>query len=82
MAQVALAWLVDRPAVTSVILGARSTEQLTDNLGAAGLHLDDSEVAALDAASDPGAADYPYGGPGIHQRGRTVDLAGWLADAP
>jgi len=82
MAQVALAWLVDRPAVTSVILGARPTEQLTDNLGAAGLHLDEAEVAALDAASDPGAADYPYGGPGIHQRGRTVDLVGWLADAP
>ena len=82
MAQVALAWLVDRPAVTSVILGARTTEQLTDNLGIAGLHLDEAEAAALDAASDPGAADYPYGGPGIHQRGRTVDLVGWLADAP
>ena len=39
MAQVALAWLVDRPAVTSVILGARTLEQLDDNLGAAGLHL-------------------------------------------
>ena len=78
MAQVALAWLVDRPAVTSVILGARTTEQLTDNLGAAGLHLDDAETAALDAASDPGAADYPYGDTGIHQRGRTVDPpAGW-----
>jgi aryl-alcohol dehydrogenase-like predicted oxidoreductase len=76
MAQVALAWLVDRPAVTSVILGARSTEQLTDNLGAAGLHLDDSEVAALDAASDPGAADYPYGVFGIEQRHRAVDGAG------
>ena len=37
MAQVALAWLVDRPAVTSVILGARTLEQLEDNLGAAGL---------------------------------------------
>ena len=82
MAQVALAWLADRPAVTSVILGARTTEQLDRQPRAAGLHLDEAEVAALDAASDPGAADYPYGGPGIHQRGRTVDLAGWLADAP
>jgi aryl-alcohol dehydrogenase-like predicted oxidoreductase len=68
MAQVALAWLVDRPAVTSVILGARTTAQLDDNLGAAGLHLSAEETARLDAASDPGAADYPYGGPGIEQR--------------
>ena len=81
MAQVALAWLVDRPAVTSVILGARTTEQLTANLGAAGLHLDEAETARLDAASDPGAADYPYGAPGVHQRGRTVDPAEWLAEA-
>ena len=80
MAQVALAWLVDRPAVTSVILGARTTEQLTANLGAAGLHLDEAETARLDAASDPGAADYPYGAPGVHQRGRTVDPAEWLAE--
>jgi aryl-alcohol dehydrogenase-like predicted oxidoreductase len=70
MAQVALAWLVDRPAVTSVILGARTTAQLDDNLGAAGLRLSVEETARLDAASDPGAADYPYGGPGIEQRSR------------
>ncbi len=82
MAQVALAWLKDRPAVTSVILGARTTEQLTDNLGAADLHLDDEETATLDAASDPGAADYPYGGHGVHQRGRTIDPADWIASAP
>ena len=73
MAQVALAWLVDRPAVTSVILGARTTEQLVDNLGAAGLHLTAEETARLDAASDPGAADYPYGGPGVDQRGRRIE---------
>jgi aryl-alcohol dehydrogenase-like predicted oxidoreductase len=76
MAQVALAWVADRPAVTSVILGARTTEQLTDNLAAAGLHLEQAEVDALDAASDPGAADYPYGVPGIDQRGRTVGPTG------
>ena len=40
MAHVALAWLADRPLVTSVILGARTLEQLQDNLGAAGLHLE------------------------------------------
>lgn len=72
MAQVALAWLHDRPAVTSVILGARSREQVQDNLGAAGLHLSAEETALLDAASDPGAADYPYGVPGQEQRSRTV----------
>ncbi|MGN6523846.1 MAG: aldo/keto reductase, partial [Actinomycetes bacterium] len=73
MAQVALAWLADRPAVTSVILGARTVSQLQDNLGAAGLHLSPEETAALDAASDPQAADYPYGGPGVEQRSRRID---------
>ncbi len=73
MAQVALAWLVDRPAVTSVILGARTTAQLDDNLGAAGLHLTPEETALLDRASDPGAADYPYGGPGTQQRSRRIE---------
>jgi aryl-alcohol dehydrogenase-like predicted oxidoreductase len=72
MAQVALAWLVDRPMVTSVILGARTLEQLEDNLGAAGLHLSEDETAKLDAASDPAAADYPYGGPGTDQRSRVI----------
>jgi aryl-alcohol dehydrogenase-like predicted oxidoreductase len=73
MAQVALAWLRDRPGVSSVILGARTTEQLLDNLGAADVRLDAAETAKLDAASDPGAADYPYGGPGIEQRSRTFN---------
>jgi aryl-alcohol dehydrogenase-like predicted oxidoreductase len=72
MAQVALAWLVDRPIVSSVILGARTVEQLQDNLGAADLHLDADELARLDAASDPAPADYPYGGPGSEQRSRTL----------
>ncbi|CAA9430892.1 MAG: Putative oxidoreductase [uncultured Quadrisphaera sp.] len=72
MAQVALSWLADRPGVTSVILGARTTEQLADDLGAAGLHLDPEETAALDAASDPVPADYPYGGPGRAQRARPI----------
>ncbi|MCW3063179.1 MAG: Aryl-alcohol dehydrogenase, partial [Solirubrobacterales bacterium] len=72
MAQVALAWLVDRPMVTSVILGARTVEQLRDNLGAADLHLDGEDVARLDAASDPAPADYPYGGPGSEQRSRAL----------
>ena len=73
MAQVALAWLVHQPAVTSVILGARTLEQLEDNLGAADLKLAEEDLARLDAASDPGAADYPYGGPGQEQRSRKLE---------
>jgi aryl-alcohol dehydrogenase-like predicted oxidoreductase len=72
MAQVALAWLADRPSVASVILGARTDAQLQDNLGAAGMHLSAEEAGQLDAASDPGAADYPYGRPGIEQRSRAA----------
>ncbi len=72
MAQVALAWVTDRPGVTSTILGARTTEQLEDNLGAAGLHLSQEETGPLAAASDPTAADYPYGGPGVEQRSRQL----------
>ncbi len=72
MAQVALAWLHDRPSMTSVILGARTLEQLRDNLGAAGLHLSDEETARLDSASDPGAAAYPYGDVGLEQRTRAL----------
>ncbi len=72
MAQVALAWVADRPQVTSVILGARTVGQLADNLGAADLHLDAQETALLDRASDPGAAGYPYGEQGIGQRSREL----------
>jgi aryl-alcohol dehydrogenase-like predicted oxidoreductase len=72
MSQVALSWLADRAPVTSVILGARTGEQLADNLGSAGLHLSAAETAQLDAASDPEPADYPYGGPGTEQRSRTL----------
>ena len=72
MAQVALAWVVDRPMISSVILGARTVEQLQENLGAAGLHLTEEETARLDAASDPAPADYPYGGPGVEQRSRVL----------
>ncbi len=72
MAQVALAWLAGRPSVTSVILGARTLEQLKDNLGAVDVRLTDADVEALDAASDPAPADYPYGGPGSDQRSRKI----------
>lgn len=51
VAQVALAWLLQRPEVTSIIAGAKRPDQLADNLAAAQLHLDADEVASLDAAS-------------------------------
>ncbi|GAA0910872.1 aldo/keto reductase [Virgisporangium ochraceum] len=72
MAVVALAWLADRPSVTSVILGARTLEQLDDNLAAAGVHLSAEETARLDDASAPLVADYPYGEPGVNQRARAI----------
>jgi len=75
MAQVALAWLVDRPAITSVILGARRLEQLDDNLAAAGLHLSEKETTQLDEAGAPIVSDYPYGAPGVQQRSRALPPA-------
>jgi aryl-alcohol dehydrogenase (NADP+) len=72
MAQVSIAWLAGRPAVASVILGARSMEQLEDNLAAAEMSLSPEETHLLDEASDPGAPDYPYGEPGQIQRTRRI----------
>ncbi len=72
-AQVALSWLAERPAVTSVILGARNREQLADNLKAASLVLTESERERLDQASAPQIADYPYGEAGINQRHRKIE---------
>jgi len=71
--QVALAWLVDRPAVTSVILGARTTEQLADNLAAADLQLSTDEVNQLTRVSQPHAGVYPYGPLAQEQRSRKVE---------
>src|SRR5208282_4755414 len=70
MAEVALAWVIGRPAVSSTILGARTLSQLETNLRAADLHLTAAETAALDAASDPHPVDYPYGEMGVDQRDR------------
>src|SRR5580692_9639866 len=58
-AQVALAWLLGKPAVTSVIIGARTDEQLRDNLGGADLALTADERDALDKVSAPDLL-YPY----------------------
>ncbi|MDQ3030664.1 MAG: aldo/keto reductase [Actinomycetota bacterium] len=72
MAQVALAWLRDRPAVSSVILGARTVDQLQQNLAAADLVLPAALREQLDRVSAPAPADYPYGGPGQEQRSRSL----------
>jgi aryl-alcohol dehydrogenase-like predicted oxidoreductase len=58
-AQVALAWLLTRPTVSSVIVGARTDEQLADNLQAASLTLSDSELDRLERVSRPPLL-YPY----------------------
>jgi aryl-alcohol dehydrogenase-like predicted oxidoreductase len=71
MAEVALAWVTGRPAVSSTILGARTTDQLRANLRAAGLRLAPEETAVLDAASAPRPVDYPYGELGLLQRDRS-----------
>ena len=71
-AQVALAWVAGRPAVTSVILGARTTEQLSDNLGAAGVVLSAREIEQLTLVSEPPVGVYPYGPKAQEQRSRKL----------
>jgi aryl-alcohol dehydrogenase-like predicted oxidoreductase len=58
-AQVAMAWLLGRPGVCTLVIGARNEEQLQANLGAAELHLDDADRARLDKVSAPPLL-YPY----------------------
>jgi aryl-alcohol dehydrogenase-like predicted oxidoreductase len=62
--QIALNWLLQRPTVANVIVGARNEAQLRQNLGAVGWNLTREQVAKLDAASETTLA-YPY----WHQRG-------------
>ena len=61
--QVALNWLLQRPTVSTVIIGARNEEQLRQNLGAVGWNLSPEQIARLDQASDV-TPIYPY----WHQR--------------
>jgi aryl-alcohol dehydrogenase-like predicted oxidoreductase len=56
-ARTALSWVLGRPAVSSVIVAARTLTQLEDNIGAVDLRLSDEDLRLLDAASDPGV---PY----------------------
>ena len=64
VAQIALNWVLQRPTVSTVIVGARNEEQLRQNLGAVGWKLTPEQIAKLDAASARTVA-YPY----WHQRG-------------
>ena len=63
VAQVSLNWLLQRPTIDNIIIGARNEEQLKQNLGAVGWNLTTDQVKRLDAASDT-APIYPY----WHQR--------------
>ncbi|RFU93578.1 MULTISPECIES: aldo/keto reductase [Citrobacter] len=71
--QVALSWVNSRPAVSSTIIGARTIEQLHDNLTAAELQLSPELTSQLDTVSAPAPDDYPYGRFGSLQRDRYVD---------
>ncbi len=71
--QVALAWLADRPAVTSVILGVRTVGQLADNLAAADLQLTGAETDRLSVVSQPRVGVYPYGPMAQEQRYRNIE---------
>ena len=70
-AQVALAWLLGRPTVSSIVIGARTDEQLADNLAAAELVLSEEEVGRLEEVSRPPLI-YPY----WHQRKTAADRLG------
>ncbi|MHA4806518.1 aldo/keto reductase [Flavitalea flava] len=63
VAQIALNWLLQRPTVSNIVIGARNEEQLMQNLGAVGWNLSLDQVKKLDAASDKPLI-YPY----WHQR--------------
>src|SRR5207237_9492733 len=67
-AQVALAWLLERPGVTSLVVGARTEEQLADNLAAATLELSADEHERLEGVSRP-----PLISPFWHHRASASD---------
>lgn len=71
--QVALRWVADQPAVTSVILGARTREQLADNLKATDLRLTAEQSDELTKVSEPDHEVYPYGPQAVNQRSRKIE---------
>ncbi len=75
VSQVALNWLLQRPSVSNIVVGARNADQLKQNLGAVGWNLTPEQVAQLDAASQRPPI-YPY----WHQKGfdeRNPKLTQW-----
>ncbi|MGN8070987.1 aldo/keto reductase [Mucilaginibacter sp. 22184] len=72
LSQIALNWLLQRPTVSNIVIGARNEQQLTENLGALGWRLSLEQVKRLDAANDVKPI-YPY----AHQR-----MFGMLNAAP
>jgi aryl-alcohol dehydrogenase-like predicted oxidoreductase len=72
LGQVAIAWVLGRPAVSAVILGARTLDQLNDNPAAATGPLSEDEIRLLDEVSQPDTSDYPYGVKGPAQRSRRL----------
>jgi aryl-alcohol dehydrogenase-like predicted oxidoreductase len=58
VAQIALAWLLAKPFVTTVIIGAKSLDQLRDNINSTRVQLDDAEMKQLDEVSAL-PAEYP-----------------------
>ena len=71
--QIALSWVADRPGVVAPIIGARTLQQLEQNLVAGDLVLSEDETARLDRVSAPTPNDYPYGPFGAKQRDRYID---------
>ena len=67
MAQISLNWLLQRPSVSSLVVGARTEEQLRENLGATGWKLTVEQIRKLDAASETRMI-YPY----WHQREKNL----------
>ena len=61
MGQAALNWVRGRPGVTSVLLGARTVEQMADNLAALDWELNEHEISSLNEVSAPGIPIYPHG---------------------
>ncbi len=66
--QLALAWCIHQPGVTSPIIGPRTMEHLQDNLGATQVTITDDDRARLDAVSEPEQAIVPY------YSGRLIDF--------
>jgi aryl-alcohol dehydrogenase-like predicted oxidoreductase len=71
--QVAHSWIANRPGVIAPIVGAKTLEQLEENIIAADLDLGKESVAVLDEVSAPKPNDYPYGPFGVKQRDRYVE---------